>query len=101
MMRTLCGRLYRLSPAWLGAVAAGAVAGATVLPARRVLAGAVGGGAVLALALWRAGDVTRAVTDPGPVVTDPLEAPPVTNETWAKDFGLNRASSGYGAGGCL
>jgi hypothetical protein len=102
MMRDLFGRVYRLSPAWLGAVAAGAVAGATVVPDRRVLAGAIGGGAVLALALSRANAVTRAVAEPGPAVTEPLEAPPSRDETWGGDYALRtaRPDDYIAKGGC-
>lgn len=105
MMRTLFGRVYRLSPAWLGAVAGGAVAGATVVPTRRVLAGAIGGGAVLALALWRAGEQTRPVADAAPLVTDEphLEAAPsrvAAPEDWRNSFSLNRTPEALKGGCC-
>lgn len=43
--------LRNVSPSWWGAVAGAAVAGAALVPSARLLAGAIGGGALLALAI--------------------------------------------------
>ena len=45
--------LKNLFSGWWAAAAGGAVAGATLFPESRVAAGALGGAAVLAFALWR------------------------------------------------
>jgi len=75
-MRDLVQCLTALSPTWLGAVAAAAAAGATLVPSRRILAGALTGGAVLALGLYRArpegcADCAAAASGPVPDDDDP------------------------------
>lgn len=42
--------IKRITPAWWGAIAGAAVVGATLFPATRVIAGAIAGGAMLAVA---------------------------------------------------
>jgi hypothetical protein len=45
-------KLKRMSPAWYGAAAGAAVAGATLFPDARLFSGLLGAGAVLALGLY-------------------------------------------------
>ena len=54
-MKELLERIRSLEAAWLGAAAAVAGAGVAIFKGHRIVAGLVGGGAVLAFALWRQG----------------------------------------------
>jgi hypothetical protein len=53
-MRDPISQLRSLSPGWWGAVAGAAAAGATIVPGHRFLAAAIGGVALLAVALSQA-----------------------------------------------
>lgn len=81
----------KLSPGWFGAAASVAGAGILLVPQHRVLAGIVGGAAVLAIALYQASrsgsccddcakaPPTVAVGEPHP--TPPLGIPPAPEES--------------------
>jgi hypothetical protein len=91
MLDALPARLRSLSPGWWSAVAGAAGAGAIIVPAHRVVAALVGGGTMLAIALWQEKPCCASCAEsPGPTAVDehhePAPAPKV--ETWTDDFGL-------------
>lgn len=95
-------RLESLSPDWWGAIAAGAIAGATLVPGHRLAAGAVGGAIMMGIALWRAepckGCKGAAAADLGAVADDP--PPPKQAETWEHDYGMGASEALLSPGRC-
>lgn len=68
-------RIPNVSPLWWGAIASGAAAGAILFPSARVVGGAIAGGALLVLALYKTpccdGCAGKAAPAPAPTATLP------------------------------
>lgn len=90
-MTSIATRLRKLSSGWYAAAAAAAAAGATLVPERRVLAGLVGGLAVLGVGLWKSEPCCDGcAAGQGCAGTAPPPAPPATElELKAFDGGDN------------